>query len=303
MPCFRPLTAYRGVEGGVSFTLAEAGAGAANPLKLPCGQCIGCRITRSREWAVRCFHEQQLHDQTAFITLTYNDENLPEDRGLHVEHWQQFARALRFNMKQRQGKKYKGFRYFHCGEYGQEEQRPHYHALIYGENFNHDKEKWKQNKHKDWIYTSQELQSVWGKGFCTLGDLTYESAAYCARYTIKKVTGPRAEQAYTRTDPKTGKTWKVKPEYVTMSRRPGIGKDWYDKYRNEIFPADEVRLRGSRYRTPRYYDNQLAEDDLDLIKEKRRTAVLKRAGDLTPERMKTKERHLQLQIDQWKRRV
>lgn len=303
MPCYRPLTAFRGEDGGVSFGHHEAGARAVNQIQLPCGQCIGCRIERSRAWAIRCVHESQLHDRNCFITLTYNDENLPEDKGLHVEHWQLFAKRLRNYLKERDGKKYKGFRFFHCGEYGEENQRPHYHALLFGEDFHEDKVKWSKNKRGEHIYVSKLLEERWGKGFCTIGELTYESAAYCARYIMKKITGPMAQQAYTRTDPNTGETWRVKPEYVTMSRRPGIASTWWDKYKGEIFPADEVRHEAKKFRPPRYYDNKLDPTDLETVKDKRRQRIKQRQHELTPERLSTKEKHLQHQISEWKRRV
>lgn len=273
----------------------QEGAHAANPLKLPCGRCIGCRIERSRHWALRCVHEAQLHERNCFITLTYDEAHFPSDRGLHVEHWQKFARKLR--------KKIGPFRYYHCGEYGEENGRPHYHALIFGEDFRDDRQTWKKNKRGERTYVSKKLETTWGQGYCVIGDLTYQSAAYCARYVMKKMTGPTADDHYRRIDEKTGETWTVKPEYSTMSRRPGIASEWYDKYKKEVYPADKVIHQAKTFRPPRYYDKKLDDQELEVIKSKRRAKVLKRLDDLTPERLETQERLLEHNLKNSLRRV
>lgn len=250
------------------------------PLQLPCGQCIGCRAERSRQWALRCTHEAATHKKNCFITLTYDNKNLPDDKGLDVEHWKLFIKRLR--------KKRGLLRYFHCGEYGEANLRPHYHACIFGLDFN-DKV-FLSSTNGNTLYQSEELTETWGKGLCSVGALTYQSAAYVARYVMKKITGPQAKQHYERVDPRTGECWEVRPDYVTMSRRPGIGKPWLEKFKSDVYPNDQVIHEGRKFRPPRYYDLQLSSDELLGLKYKRRAAVAKRAHDLTPERLQVREK-------------
>lgn len=278
VPCYSPLKAFR-VPGqaGVSFERSRLQADL--PVDLPCGQCIGCRVERSRQWALRCVHESQIHRENSFITLTYDDEHLPADLGLQVEHWQKFMKRLR--------KKFGKVRFFHCGEYGESNLRPHYHAILFGLNFK-DKELFKLNEGKP-IYVSESLARTWGQGFVTVGPVTYESCAYVSRYVMKKVNGRLAESHYSRIDKATGECWSVRPEYVTMSRRPGIGHGWLQRFKSDVFPSDEVVHEGRRFRPPRYYDKQLGESELEEMKEKRRKAVGKFSHELTPDRLAVRE--------------
>lgn len=242
-------------------------------LELPCGQCVGCRLERSRQWAVRCLHEASLHEDNCFVTLTYSEENIPDDGSLDKRHWQLFAKRLR--------KRLGSFRFFHCGEYGERLARPHYHACLFGLNFP-DRKYYKDVGAKARLDTSDLLDDIWGLGFCTVGDVTFESAAYVARYVMKKVTGKEADSHYDG----------LQPEYVTMSRRPGIASDWFRKWSNEVYPSDEVIVRGHPCRPPRFYDNLLEAGEpsvFDAVKRKRVAEIGDHAEDLTPERLKVRE--------------
>lgn len=277
--CFRPLNAYRDVGGGIAF--GDTGSGAANRLKLACGQCVGCRAERARQWAIRCVHEASLHDQNCFITLTYSGEKLPPDGSLRIEDWQRFAKRLR--------KKVGKFRYFMCGEYGEVNFRPHYHACMFGVDWP-DKECFRVNGRGDRLYVSPLLESTWGHGLVSSGNLSYESAAYVARYVMKKATGPLASKRYGRVDIETGECWAVKPEFVAMSRRPGIASKWFDMFGSDVYPEDEVVFDGRRFRPPRFYDNKLDKFFLEELKVRRRERVGKRLDDLTPDRLAVRER-------------
>ena len=217
------------------------------PISVPCGQCIGCRLERSRQWAVRCVHEASLYENNCFLTLTYDDAHLPSDLSLNLVHFQNFMKRLR--------KRYgKGIRFFHCGEYGENFGRPHYHAIIF--NFDlPDRVLWSQRDGVN-LYSSDILRSLWPYGFSSVGDVTFESAAYVARYVIKKVTGANADDHYSFVDELTGQVFTRCPEYTTMSRRPGIGKGWIDKFLPDVFPGDFVVINGVKCRPPRFYDNQ-----------------------------------------------
>ena len=134
MPCYSPLTAYKGksTDSGkmcLSFKRSEGLFGSFSAINLPCGQCIGCRLERSRQWAVRCMHEASLHDENSFLTLTYSDENLPPGGSLHLPDFQNFMKRLRKSIAP------KRVRFYHCGEYGDILSRPHYHALLFGYDF------------------------------------------------------------------------------------------------------------------------------------------------------------------------
>lgn len=244
MTCYFPIEAFRlHGETKLSFSWPKGG-NYLERLKVPCGQCIGCRLERSRQWAIRCVHEASLWEKNCFVTLTYSPENLPNPPSLDVRDWQLFAKRLR----KRCGA---GIRFFHCGEYGENFGRPHYHACLF--NFSPPDLKLFKVVNGFNLYTSALLEDIWGLGFVTVGDVTFESAAYVARYIMKKVTGDLADDHYKRFD-ENGVVHFLKPEYTTMSRRPGIAQGWFSKFKTDVFPSDEVVLRGKQMRPPRYYD-------------------------------------------------
>lgn len=247
-----------------------------NEVTLPCGRCIGCRLDYSRNWAVRCVHEAQMHLENSFITLTFNPEHLPEDRSVHKEHLQKFFKRLR---KQIEPKK---IRYFACGEYGDENKRPHYHAIVFGHSFP-DKLPWTK-RDDTLLYRSASLEKAWSDsngpiGYCSVGDVTFQSAAYVARYAIKKMNldkrDPDAyERHYTHVDQETGEIFKVQPEFCVMSRRPGIGKEWLEKFKSDT-DKDFITIDGKTFSLPKYYDDLLQKmgEDIDLRKEERKSHV------------------------------
>lgn len=300
MPCFSPLKGYRGKIPGPSgkypivFNVNDGYAD--RPVEVSCGQCVGCRLERSRQWAVRCVHEASQHEENAFITLTYGPEHLPSNHSLRPRDFNLFMKRLR----KRIGTK---IRYFHCGEYGDKEQRPHYHALIFGYDFP-DKTLWRETRDGHRLYMSKLLDDTWNMGISVIGNVTFESAAYTARYIMKKKTGPMAENHYKHIDPETGEVSQRVPEYVTMSRRPGIGKDWIDKYAGDAYPSDFVVLEGKKHRPPRFYDQQLEEFDTEIhaqIKRGRKAAARAHAENNTPARLKVREQVQLKKLDQLKR--
>ncbi len=307
MPCYHPLKAYQslpGQNGKSKIYFKNCGKLTLKSIKLPCGQCIGCRIERSRQWALRCIHESSLYIDNCFITLTYNDENLPYDRSLVKSHFQKFMKKLR--------KKYpeKKIRYYQCGEYGEATQendfiaRPHYHACI----FNHDFDDRVLYREVEGIrlYESECLNNIWERGFCTVGDVTLESAAYCARYIMKKINGNRKQSHYETTDETTGEIIDLEPEYNTMSRRPGIGKDWYGLYSTDVFPKDFVTSKGKKHKPPKYYDslyelyNPL---EFEKIKAERKRQIELNEKDSTPKRLADREEVKLAQISKLTRQL
>lgn len=242
MACTSPLVAYRLDNGSISFG-AKSGQGDA--LTLPCGQCMGCRLERSRQWAVRCVHESKMHADNCFITLTYSDDFLPENGNLHYPHFQLFMRYLRRRFSDVK------VRFYMCGEYGTTSGRAHYHACLFGVDFS-DRVAFRQSDAGFMSYTSETLSSLWKFGDAWVGDLTFESAAYCSRYITTKLLGNAAKDVY-HVNRITGELFVRVPEFTKMSLKPGIGRPFYDRFRSDMFPHDRVVIRGAVSKPPRYY--------------------------------------------------
>lgn len=310
MACFHPLRATRLRSGRISF----AGTALGEHLELPCGKCIGCRIDRSKAWAVRCVHEASMHlhpdgtSNNSFITLTYDDEWLPRrPTTLVPDHLQSFLKRLRARVAYHSGKQ---IRFYACGEYGDENWRPHYHALIFGYDFP-DRQLWKVRGGVR-SYRSAELEDLWSMGFCTVGDVTVESAAYCARYVMKKVGGEQSEFYYSELDPYTGELIPILPEFSRMSLKPGIGALWFAQYGADIFPDDFVVVKGKRLRVPDYYDTLFdrevrgpfpdGKSAISQVKSKRKARAEARADNST-ERLLARERVLKAKVSKLKREV
>lgn len=283
-------------------------------VKLPCGRCIGCRLERSRQWAIRCVHEASMYEKNSFITLTFAPEHLPKSGSLEKRDFQLFMKRLR---KHFEGHHYarkpskdetnlcrihKPIRYFHCGEYGEKLGRPHYHACLFNFDFP-DRELWKTRNGVK-LYTSTVLSELWPFGFSTIGDVTFESAAYVARYVTKKINGDLADSHYERVNNETGEFYKLEPEYVTMSRRPGIGRPWLEKYMSDVYPHDRVVLRGIELKPPKFYDTifDLADpDEFDLIKQNRSRDGKLLAKDSETARLRIREKLQEIKFDLLKR--
>ncbi len=301
MTCYSPLKGWRSAtvnsSGKRPIVFIRSSAFTDLPIEIPCGQCIGCRLEKSRQWAIRCSHEAQLHDENAFITLTYSDDHLPDDHSLQLNHFQKFMKRLRKSLPQK-------IRFYHCGEYGEIYGRPHYHACIFGHSFP-DKTPWKK-VNKEMLYRSAQLEKLWPYGYSSVGNVTFQSAAYVARYILKKITGDQAKNHYTWYDQTTGEIHQKVPEYTTMSRRPGIGSAWYKKFKTDVFPDDFIVLNNVKMRPPKYYDGLYELDhtkDYETMKRKRKQQAKKHSEDQTPERLKVRCQVQQAQINLLPRKI
>lgn len=286
MPCYRPLKAYytshiNGATGKRYLTFNHQNqAPGYSHLTLPCGRCVGCRLERSRQWAIRCMHEASLHEHNAFITLTYDDDNLATLPGaedghpsLQPSHFVNFMKRLRHFRPP-------GVRFFHCGEYGDKTLRPHHHALLFNCDFPDKLPLAVAGKGRS--YLSDELTRLWGHGHTFIGEVTFESASYVARYSMKKVYGPEAADHY------MGR----QPEYLTMSRRPGIATNYLDKYVREIYNRDSCIVNSKEVKPPKFYDAKFEKMNPAAaahIKHARQEAA-KLNPDNTPDRRTVKER-------------
>lgn len=276
-------------------------------MKVACGQCTGCRLELSRQWGVRCYHEAQLYEDNVFITLTFNQENLPKDWGLDHDYWALFMKRLR----KARGP---GIRFLMCGEYGEVCRdcmlsakfckcasfdampgRPHFHGVMFNLDFK-DRVLWKiQNDFP--LFISDELSELWGLGFCSLGAVTFQSSAYVARYSLKKIRGRNAAKHYRWINKKTGEIHDRKPEYLQPSRggrtgKGGLGREWIDKYQQEVWPDDYVVVNNAKMRPPRFYEKILEVDDpalFEKVKRQRQVNNLAHAENQTPERLAVRE--------------
>ncbi|AXL15276.1 replication initiator protein [Microviridae sp.] len=262
-------------------------------LKLPCGQCYGCRLDYSQMWAVRSMHEAQLtEDNNCMVTLTYDENHLPLDGSLNPPDVQKFLKRLR---KRHTGQT---IRFLAAGEYGPSVgQRPHYHILLFGYRPN-DLDLFFENEGIP-TYTSESLQRVWNMGFTTVSDLTIETAAYVARYVLKKVNASKASPGdkyhahYERVCQITGEVRQRHPEFARMSNRPGLARDWYAQYHSDIFPHDTTWFKSKKIKTPRYYENLLRSTDpstFEDIKQRRLDRAIKFTANNTPERLRVREK-------------
>lgn len=295
MPCYSPIILYKSTRGRDPVTgrwpLATASEGFRDrPVPVPCGKCTGCRLDRSRVWATRLMHELKMHDSAYFVTLTYNDESLvwgSEFATLFPPHLQTFIRALRKSMKQK-------IRYYMVGEYGDTTGRPHYHAILFGLKLPDLKFHTTSNSHN--LYTSKKLDKIWSFGQCIVGSVTFESCAYCARYMMKKQYGQNASLY---------DEYGVEPEFARMSLKPGIGLDFYEHFKEDIFPSDFVILRnGIRSKPPRYYFEKLAQSNPQMAKKivlEREEMAKSKVSDNSPRRLAVKEKVKEAQIKLLKR--
>ena len=147
--------------------------------QLPCGKCIECRLSYAREWAIRCIHEAQMHEENCFVTLTYSQENL-KSPFLQYRDFQLFMKKLRFAYPN------KKIGVFVTGEYGEKTKRPHWHAIIFNYRPSDAIKKYTTDR-GDTVYSSESLSKIWDHGIAEFGSVTLESAGYCARYAAKKL--------------------------------------------------------------------------------------------------------------------
>lgn len=215
-------------------------------LEVPCGKCLACRIKKRTEWAMRMQHELDSYERSSFVTLTYQDKNVPENMSLRKDHLQKFFKRLRKSL-QKQDRK---IRYFACGEYGDKTERPHYHAIIFGLGLQKED---KQLIIDSWNYTDWSVPVIKQKAF---GLVEFESIQYVAQYIDKKLTGDLAEKEYY----EKGR----EPVFRIMSL--GIGKKWMYDNADQLRSNLHTSIRGKKMSLPRYYLDKLNIDPI-LIKQ------------------------------------
>lgn len=263
---------------------------------IPCGKCIGCRLTYTSQWATRSMLEARtsIPESTFFLTLTYDDEHIDHLRSFGVSEpnkstgevetfstltlvkrdLQLFMKNLRQNAYRRYG--LDNIRFFASGEYGGSTARPHFHLSLF--NFNVPRSDLHLIDHKraksgDVLFESEIVNKSWPHGFAPLGFMSFNSAAYVAGYMLKKFKGPTAQEHYE----KLG----LLPEFSTMSRRPGLARDYFVQNEAYIHREDRLNLciNGNDVspRPPRYFDRlyeaEHGDGSLDDIKLNRQVAA------------------------------
>ena len=254
MPCYKPLKAWRDASRrGITF---NPGKGYIDqPIQIPCGQCLACRAEKARQWGIRCAKELMQHEQNCFITLTFDNERADPLKTISLDKkdFSNFMKRLRKNTKT------PGIKFFHCGEYGEKNSRPHHHAILFGIDFP-DKVAIKDSKLGHKQFTSEILLKAWqNQGDVTVSEANYQTAAYIAKYCSKVWTESKASPK-TREEIYMG----VTPPYISMSRGgtngKGIGYGFYQKFKHETYRDDNVCINGKRMKPPKYYDNLYKEE-------------------------------------------
>lgn len=305
MPCYSPITAWRSMDinqgtGKRPLVFSRNKGQPGSELQIPCNNCVGCRLDRSRSWSTRIMHERREHDLAVFLTLTYNDHFLPKGGTLVKRDFQLFMKRLRMYHHYNNPEAGK-IKYFMCGEYGGKTLRPHYHAIVMGLDFA-DKKFCKLGKREDRIYTSEKLDELWGLGHCWIGSVTTQSAGYVARYCLDKINGEMAYEHYKRFNPETGEVWDVIPEFQAGSQKLGLAH--FEQHFEQMYKRDSCIVQGKEVPIPKYYDKKLEQIDPELladIKEKRKAKALLRKADTTYERLKVREEIKLAQVNLLKR--
>lgn len=271
--------------------------------EVPCGKCVGCRLDKAREWAVRITHEAQLYRTNWMATLTYRDEDLPLSRSLEYRDFQLFMKRLR----KRVGGEVVGpqggrpLRFFCSGEYGYWGKRPHFHAILFNCRFGDERPFGTRS------FWSGKCEELWLKGAVQLDAVTATSAAYVAGYTQKKVYGASAADAYEDVcDLSTGEVSSRRREFAAMSLKPGLGAWWYQKYGADLFPQDyAVMERGKKYKVPRYYwkKKQLEDpEESEEIAYARFLRAQEQLSESSPERRAVREEVALRKLEFWSER-
>lgn len=262
-------------------------------ITLPCNGCMGCRLAKSGDWGVRIMHEAKHHVFSSFLTLTIDEDHMNENFEICKADMQLFMHRLRKHVLRKHGIK---IRYCYVGEYGDTTKRAHYHAVIFGESFVEDRREVEKSHTGCRQWESPTLNKLWGKGRCTIGDVTIQSAEYLGRHNIKKIRGEMAKDHYKYVHPVFGSVHQRIPEFFEMSRRPGIGFDHWQQNKNTLIVRDSVvvtrskgaistvgsgfgQMQGKKQAStreamvPKYYDKLLKRENpeaLEAIKAKRK---------------------------------
>ena len=281
MACTRPINAWYSETGGVSFGSSDRFTD--RPVIVPCGVCLSCLNRRRMDWAIRVVHSLQVdgHGIGSFLTLTYSPENLPSSELLEVDALQRFIKRLRHHTPA-------PLSYLAAGEYGSKTLRPHYHICMIG-----------YRPEQIGPGTNEELEEIWGLGRVHAGELNIASAAYAAKYVTKGASAP----PHRSDDPCDPPVRPLRKEFLLSSRRPALGRNWIEKYWPEVYRPEgaSVRLDGTTYAPPKYYDKWCRENQPEAYaacRDARIRLSVRQAKRITNDRKTFKAR----EVTQWRNR-
>lgn len=265
MGCVAPIPAYRSrsvnqLTGKRPMVFDLRDALDDKRVFVPCGKCIGCSNKRSQDWGTRCTHEASMHVHNSFVTLTYSDKHLPLSNSLSPH-------ALKLFLERCDHARQGHIRYFACGEYGHSNGRPHYHALLFGMGFPDKRDAGKTDS-GDLLFVSKELDDLWPYGINMIGSVNARSACYVAKYMSKALFEAHF--------PSGG----VEPPFQRMSRCPGLGRPFFDKFQGDHSRDDFALMDGRKVPLPRYYDQLLSADQDSSVIERLKHLRREKAFDI-----------------------
>ncbi|WGL31322.1 replication initiator protein [Dipodfec virus UOA04_Rod_907] len=287
--------------------------------EIPCGKCLACRLNYSESWAIRIMLESKKYEHNEVLTLTYDPEHLPKVQGINritgeqgevctlkPEDVQKFLKRLRKAFAAGKWGKHEfepndKLRFFNAGEYGEQNGRAHYHIVVFNLDV-YDKEPTATSKRGNEQWTSKLIEEIWGMGRITLMPLNYETAAYVARYIVKKQKGPGSKELYELSG--------QHPEYTTMSRMPGIASEYYNEKKGELYETQKIWLQTQKkirkVKLPRYFDKRFEIDEpeeMKRIKKQRKELNEMRTNTILSRTDKTREEYLKVQEENLKART
>lgn len=209
----------------------------------PCGNCPVCRMKYRKQMAVRIYMEKCIEKpfKSYFITLTYNEQNLPTIAGrpcFDKYHISRFLDSVRHRLR------LFGLtlRYFGTCEYGEEGFRPHYHFIMFlyrsGDTFSENVQVFR-DRH---FFNKEIVGRYWQYGFTYDGTVTGESIMYCTAYALKD-------------DEALERDWRGFEQgrpFRVFSLRPGLGLTnkclewWHDYVFNDGQPRTSISIKGAR---------------------------------------------------------
>ena len=254
---------------------------------LPCGSCAACRLKYSRDWAVRIELEMQRYKYNYFVTTTYDDFSLPSGNYVYFKNGEKQSASSSLVLKHPQNfiKRFRsllsrefdhtGVRVFYCGEYGDLNSRPHYHYILMNcPDLSSSFWLYKRNVDFD-VYVSDIIDRCWDyKGYSTITDANYFTAAYTARYVFKKQKGRDLQelQRYQLSDDEQSR---VNP-FCHMSNRPGIAGGISEDELRKIYDNSSVyyHKKDQIFSSfpPRYFDKlfeEISPEDYAKVKDDR----------------------------------
>lgn len=309
MPCTRPLWVYpapledpaqiraRLAKGAPAPSRRPVGSASksyhgARAFRIPCGKCDSCLSARARDLATRAYLHSQLEEHKLFLTLTISDEHMLPHRGL-------MKRSLQLFMKRVRNKYGEGVSFLGCGEYGGETLRAHYHVLLFGVPLD-DLSPAGKGKRGDPLYVSPTLNELWGFGIVWIGQCTVQSCHYTTGYLTKKLGRRDDDAAYKRQEinAETGefREWQVDREFLLMSRRPAIGREWFNRFKSDVYPSGFVIVDGAKVPAPSYFNRLMAEEEQRAMKLKRREFARLRPEEQGEWRMAAKDESKRLAL-------